>query len=167
MSSPGSAPSNFRRKSRDSRCESSSSSSASGLMANSPVGRRRLMPNKAQVPGHWVRQVFKEIGQFCACQQWETIVVVGIVLVLLTVFDLRPAPMLEEGCSSQHPEIPSHRWYVPKLTEYLILYGGQILAILHIVYRIRNAYHTGSTVVLQVSIAHWDRSLKKCLIGHF
>ena len=80
--------------------------------------------------------------------------VVGIMLILLTVFDLRPAPMLDEGepsTSTHPPEIPS-RWYVPKFTEYLILYGGQILAILHIVYRIRNAYHTGSTVVLQVCI---------------
>ena len=82
--------------------------------------------------------------------QWETIVVVGILLILLTVFDLRPAPMLDGSTSAHPPEIFS-RWYVPKFTEYLILYGGQILAILHIVYRIRNAYHTGSTVVLQVS----------------
>ena len=81
--------------------------------------------------------------------QWETIVVVGILLILLTVFDLRPAPMLDGSTSAHPPEIFS-RWYVPKFTEYLILYGGQILAILHIVYRIRNAYHTGSTVVLQV-----------------
>ena len=76
--------------------------------------------------------------------------VVGILLILLTVFDLRPAPMLDGSTSAHPPEIFS-RWYVPKFTEYLILYGGQILAILHIVYRIRNAYHTGSTVVLQVS----------------
>ena len=95
-------------------------------------------------------QVFREIGQFCACQQWETFVVVGIILILLTVFDLRPAPMLDGTSTSAHPPETPSRWYVPKFTEYLILYGGQILAILHIVYRIRNAYHTGSTVVLQV-----------------
>ena len=123
-------------------------------MTNNVVGRRRPTGNKSQVPGHYVRQVFKEIGQFCACQQWETIVVVGIALVILTVFDLRPTPVLEEGCDNNRgvpTEIPVFsRWYVPKLSEYLILYGGQILAVLHIVYRIRNAFFTGSTVVLQV-----------------
>ena len=117
------------------------------------------MGNKSQVPGHYVRQVFKEIGQFCACQQWETIVVVGIALVILTVFDLRPTPVLEEGCGSENNHgVPSvfSRWYVPKFTEYLILYGGQILAVLHIVYRIRNAFFTGSTVVLQVNFTFSD-----------
>ena len=96
--------------------------------------------------------------------QWETIVVVGILLILLTVFDLRPAPMLDGSTSAHPPEIFS-RWYVPKFTEYLILYGGQILAILHIVYRIRNAYHTGSTVVLQVKKKSWNHyfSHKKIL----
>lgn len=88
--------------------------------------------------------------------------VVGVIIVTLVGFNLGPTLPNMEGncevmsnCSDDQEHVPTtSKWAVSKLTEYLILYSGQILAILHIVYRIRNAYHSGSTIVLQIALLY-------------
>ena len=155
----GSGGQNFlkRRASRTlGGSDSTSSSAASSVIMTklnqSQAKLRKIASNSNQQPKSLLREVLKSFGQYSACQQWETIVAFSVILVVSTVV-IRHFIM---DCNSMSCDKDSCNTWAPSsiLTEYLIPYLGQIIAVCHLGYRLRNVFRIGSSEIFGIVLVY-------------
>ena len=160
----GSPGQNFlkRRASRTLGGSDSTSSSAASsvIMTSSSLSKPHQSSSKlrkigsaCQQPKSLLREVLKSFGQYSACQQWETIVAFSVILVVSTVV-IRHFIM---DCNSmQSCDKDSCNTWAPSsiLTEYLIPYLGQIIAVCHLGYRLRNVFRIGSSEIFGIVLVY-------------
>lgn len=145
--------------------DSTSSSASSSVIMTSSLGlskphqsssaklRKIQASNSNQQPGKsLLREVLKSFGQYSACQQWETIVAFSVILVVSTVV-IRHFIM---DCNSMSCDKDSCNTWAPSsiLTEYLIPYLGQIIAVCHLGYRLRNVFRIGSSEIFGIVLVY-------------
>ena len=111
-----------------------------------PKSPPSLQSNKRKKPQQSLQQAcFKFVGEYCATRPWETLVTFLVLFVVLFCL-ICPDPMI-----TTTPVTPTSVGW----PEYLFFdAGGKILAVLHIMYRIRQAYLIKSSEILCIMLCY-------------
>ena len=131
-------------------------SASSSLKPHQSSSKLRKIAAISQQPRSLLREVLKSFGQYSACQQWETIVAFGVILVVITVvFRHFVMSCNSLGHSCDKESCDSMGWAPSSiLTEYFIPYLGQIMAVCHMGYRLRNVFKIGSSEIFGIVLGY-------------
>lgn len=122
----------------------SSSAASSVIMTTGSMPKMTTVSKKKKLHNSWLQIGFKYMGTFCASKPWEAIVTFGVTFLSLFFYFSRTEP-------SDPMPIPVQS----ELSEYLVfVYAGQILAVLHIIYRVRNTYLIRSSEILCIMLSY-------------